>query len=66
MKFANNKYSISKKYAQELEQKREVFADATKTRKTIFITMVTTHGVDQNVYFKKLVQNELTMHNLFN
>jgi AAA+ ATPase superfamily predicted ATPase len=65
MKFSSNKYSISNKYATELEQKRLVFAYTTKTKKTIFITMVTTYGVDQNAYFKKLVQNELTMHDLF-
>lgn len=65
MKYAKEPYSITKKYAEELEQKKAVFANATKTKKTIFITMVTTFGTAKNPYYNKLVQNEVTVEDLF-
>ncbi|MFZ9661532.1 MAG: AAA family ATPase [Chitinophagaceae bacterium] len=65
MKFSNIAYTISKKYAEELERKRDVFIERTKTRKTVFITMVTTFGVVKNNYYNKVVQSELSMDDLF-
>lgn len=37
----------------------------TKTKKTIFLTMITTYGVIRNPYSKNLVQSEVTMDALF-
>ena len=49
----------------ELKQKRTVFIDKTKTRKTIFISMVTTYGVKNIKNYPALIQNEITMESLF-
>ncbi|MBY0482812.1 MAG: ATP-binding protein [Chitinophagaceae bacterium] len=65
MKFSTGTFTINNKYAAELEQKREVFVNATKTKKTMFLTMVTTYGTVRNAYYNKLVQSELTMDSLF-
>jgi uncharacterized protein len=65
MKFSASPYTIDKKYAAELENKLNVFKTATKTKKTLFLTMVTTYGVKQNTYYTGLVQNEITMDALF-
>ncbi|MFT4022713.1 MAG: ATP-binding protein [Flavihumibacter sp.] len=65
IKFAGSKFAIDKKYAAALEQKEKVFREQTKTRKTIFLTMVTTYGVKKNDYARRLVQNEATMDDLF-
>lgn len=65
MKFSTGEFTINKKYAEELKQKRTVFIDKTKTKKTIFLTMVTTYGVVKNPYYKGLVQSEVTMDSLF-
>ena len=65
MKFANGPFTIDKKYAKELMTKMEAFRSSTRTRKSIFITFVTTHGLRQNAYSRQLVQNELTMEALF-
>jgi len=65
MKFANGSFTIDKKYAKELMTKMEAFRSSTRTRKSIFITFVTTHGLRQNAYSRQLVQNELTMEALF-
>lgn len=65
MKFASNDFVIDKKYASELERKKDVFIKQTGTRKNVFVTMVTTYGVKENEYSKKLVDVEVTMENLF-
>lgn len=65
MKFSTELFTISKKYADELTQKQEVFENKTKTKKTIFLTLVTTYGVAKNAYYKSHVQNEVTMEALF-
>jgi hypothetical protein len=59
-------YEITKNYAKELENKLKVFRDRTKTRKTLFLTMVTTYGVKNPTNYSGLVQNEVTMTALFN
>ena len=46
MKFSISDFEITKGYAKELESKLKVFRDNnTQTHKTLFLTMVTTHGV---------------------
>ena len=65
MKFSTGSFEITKKYAGELENKLAVFRDHTKTRKTLFLTMVTTYGVKNIKNFAGLVQNEVTMEALF-
>jgi uncharacterized protein len=65
MKFATDEFTITKKYADELRQKKTVFEEKTKTRKTIFLTMITTYGVTNNTYYQNLIENEVTMDDLF-
>ena len=65
MKFSLHPFIIDKKYAQELQQKIAVFKQQTQTNKAIFLTLVTTFGLQQNEYTNLLVQNSLTMEQLF-
>ena len=65
MKFSINPFSISKKYETELWKKIEVFKQQTRTRKTIFLTLITTYGLHEKKTFSNLVQNNLTMNVLF-
>ena len=65
MKYSIEEFTINKKYAEELAQKKSVFIARTKTKKTIFLTMITTYGVLRNPYSKTLVQSEVTMDALF-
>lgn len=66
MKFSLNKFTIDKKYAEELRNKIGVFTDEVKTSKSVFLTMITTFGLTKNDYAQSLVQNDLTMDVLFN
>jgi predicted AAA+ superfamily ATPase len=65
MKFSVNKFTIDKRYADELRNKLSVFADESKTKKTLMLVMVTTFGVKDNVYRNSLVQNEIIIKDLF-
>ncbi|MBU1013240.1 MAG: ATP-binding protein [Bacteroidetes bacterium] len=65
MKFYNTEYAIDKKYANEIAKKVNAFSDCTKTKKSVFVTFITTYGLIQNQYSKQYVQNELTMDHLF-
>ena len=65
MKYSQSTFTIDKKYAGELENKVDIFRSQTKTKKSIFITMVTTFGIKNNEYESRLVQNSITMDALF-
>lgn len=65
MKFAAAPFTIDKKYAAELDKKVSVFTEQTKTRKTIFPTLITTFGVKKNEYCTGRVQAEVTLSDLF-
>lgn len=65
MKFSTTDFVIDKKYAAELSSKVNTFKAKTKTRKTIFLTMITTYGTKANEYKLGMVQNEVKMDALF-
>lgn len=65
MKFSINPFTIDKSYAADLQNKIGTFRSETGTRKSVFLTMVTTYGLLQNSYSAALVQNDLSMDILF-
>ena len=65
MKFSINKFTIDKKYAENLRNKIGEFKAQTKTRKSVFLTLVTTYGITPNAYASQLVTNSITMDALF-
>ena len=64
-KFSTSEFTIDKTYATELERKLTVFKQKTKTLKTLFLVMITTFGTKTNGYKTSLVQNEVTLDDLF-
>lgn len=64
-KFSLSTYSIDKDYSEKLRSKIAVFKSASKTKKAVFLTMITTYGVEINKYSSGLVQNDVTMNDLF-
>lgn len=65
MKFSINPFVIDSKYAEELRNKLGTFRTETKTRKSVFITMISTFGLQPNNYSTGLVQNDIKMDALF-
>jgi len=65
MKFSQELYTINKAYATQLRQKLAIFRAETATKKALFLSMITTYGLHQNVHAQELVQNDLDMEILF-
>lgn len=65
IKFQQGLFRISKGYANELQQKIEIYKMVSKTRKTIFLTMITPEGVCRNEHSENLVSNEVVINDLF-
>jgi len=65
MKYYNQEFAITKKYAEELERKKEIFRMQTGCKKSLFTTMITTYGLSENIYAAQYVQSMLTMDVLF-
>ena len=65
IKFSIDTFSIDKKYAEVLRNKISAFKQETGTRKSVFLTFITTFGLKANQYSMGLVQNDLTMDSLF-
>lgn len=65
MKYSIHPYTINYTYAKELREKTGVFKSETNTRKSVFLTMITTFGLKTNSNSTGLVQNDLKMDILF-
>lgn len=65
IKFQQSEFIISKSYAEQLQKKIAVFSEISKTKKQIFLTMITTFGTTQNKHSLGLVDNDLKMDVLF-
>jgi len=66
IKFYTGELTISKSYAGELQQKLDVFQQKVKPGKTLFLTLITTYGIKENIHSDNLVRKSLTMDALFN
>jgi len=64
MKFSISSFNIDKKYDAELRNKTGAFKSETGTKKSVFLTMVTTFGLHPNLYSGN-VQNDIKMDALF-
>lgn len=64
MKFSVEQFIIDKKYDAELRNKIGAFRAETHTKKTIFLTLITTFGLHVNAYSGN-IQSDLKMDVLF-
>lgn len=65
IKYSINTITITKDYDAVLRHKIQSFRDITGTKKSVFLTLLTTHGLKENEYSRSCIQNELTMNALF-
>ena len=65
IKYSINQITITKAYDAILRTKIQSFKESTETKKSIFLTMLTTHGIKPNEYSTSSIQNQLTMDALF-
>lgn len=64
IKYYNGEFAIDKSYSEALRQKITSFKMATKTKKSVRLTMITAHGLRKNKYSGE-VNSEITMDDLF-
>lgn len=64
MKFSEKAYIIDKDYAAELRNKMGTFRTVTKTTKAVQLVMVTTYGVEKNMY-SNMVQSQVQLDDFF-
>ena len=65
IKFSIQPFTISKSYASTLRNKIGAFKTETRTRKAVWLTMITTFGVKKNKHSGGLIQHDLNMNCLF-
>jgi uncharacterized protein len=65
MKFTDGPFAITKKYADELRHKLEVFRSEAGAKKAVHLVLVTSFGLVPNGYAGELVDAEVTMEALF-
>ena len=65
VKYSLNDYTITKLYVKELLNKVEVFRQATKTKKAIHLTLITTQDLIENEY-SGYIQNHIKLDDLLN
>jgi uncharacterized protein len=65
LKFYAEEFAIDKKYAQELRNKIGAFKALSKTRKQVFLNVLTAHGLRQNEHSLGLVNQDFTIDALF-
>lgn len=65
IKFYNQSWMLSKADAEQIKRKKNIFKKLSKTKKQIFITIISTYGIDENQYSLDLVDNDLDMNVLF-
>ncbi len=64
VKYSDHEYEIKKEYAEWLRERRELFRQATGTKKSLRLTMIASGGVKQNMY-TSMLQGKLSLDNLF-
>lgn len=65
LKFYNQEFTITKKYKEDLINKKAEFSKDMSTRKNLFTTMVTTYGVKRNKHSDEVMGFEVKMSCLF-
>ncbi len=64
-KFTRDHYALTQEYADKLRLRKSIFKHATRTKKAVFTTILTTYPAIQNKYYLEMVDSEITMHKLF-
>ena len=65
VKFSNKEFIMTKDHAQDLRRKIAVFEAATKTRKTILPTLISTYTPMPTLHYQELITATITLDDLF-
>lgn len=65
IKNSETPFAIDKSYAKQLTKKVEIFRKKTRTKKQIFISMITTKGIKPTIYSEELISDQVLLEDLF-
>ncbi|OGT68709.1 MAG: hypothetical protein A3J38_07885 [Gammaproteobacteria bacterium RIFCSPHIGHO2_12_FULL_45_9] len=65
IKYSTEPFVIDKAYAKNLINKKETFVKNTRTKKQIFMAMITTEGIKDNLYADELINAVVILPDLF-
>jgi AAA+ ATPase superfamily predicted ATPase len=65
IKYGEELFTIDKKYAEVLNQRVNIFKEKTRTKKQIFLAMITATGLKQTMYSEDMIQGTVTLNDLF-
>lgn len=65
IRFVGGLYTMTKTDADDLQRKKRAFQEQTKTKKAVFITLITPYGAQENEHFLSCVDKQLTLDALF-
>jgi hypothetical protein len=65
IKYTDKPFAITKDYAEKLKQKLEIFQRITRTKKQIFLALISSSGIRQNSYSEELLCGVVTLDDLF-
>ncbi len=65
IKYYENAFAIDKKMAIQLENKKNIFRQETKTKKQLFVSMITTYPIQPNIHSIGLIDHNITLEKLF-
>lgn len=63
-KFYNAEYKMTKEYASKLRTRKQEFIENTKTKKTVFNTLITNYGAVRNEHFLDVIDVHLSVDDL--
>jgi uncharacterized protein len=64
IKFHSGVFTITKAYYEQLLEKRQRFIEHTNTKKQVFLTFITNHGLAANAYAKEIVDADVRLEQL--
>lgn len=65
IKYSNEEFTVNKAIDKELREKKTIFQEQTKTKKSIFITLIAPYGVKKDAGHFEVVDVALTLDSLF-
>ncbi len=65
MKYYEDNFAFTKTFSDSIKEKMIQFKNVSKTRKQIFLTMITNYAIKENEYSLELMQNNIVLDDLF-
>lgn len=65
IKYADEPFVLTKEYVNALKRKIEVFKNVTRTKKQLFLSLISANGLKENYYADDLVSGVATLEDLF-